>query len=1391
MKISNNAILRLFPEMILLVLAAGSASAQMFPGGFEVRENEDGSFSDERKAWIISADATNILGTTEASSMPSLLYHSANVGENLFGVRRPIGEESSEQWPYRRSQPIWVKAVPYFSDGFGSYPLRVPESWRASEPLPSPEDRRQMPEWNDQARLRSGPPSNYELFFDSAISHTGQRSLHFRWGYIYPGYLAMKDLGSDDPAIQNEARETLLDLGIGPMSREDGQVARGDPSIRSHSLFYDSVRFDQIKALSREMDRLRLAPANDQEKLIAETLVDFPSRFDGRRTTSDTLMDGSEYDREHDVDQQRIFARSARSYPLSSDRAYVLSAYVLTRHLELARANIILEVYGRARARNDAETLLTEIPLSEPILGDILGADGVSGNHSPADRDLDKIVSDYELRRFAADVTWRKITTPIFSLPPEAQSYRFRIEVKDLRSWGEIWIDDISLDESPVRYFQDTFDGELSRDNLPIGWIRSPNDPQRRLQPFSGAQMDQFVRRGNSGRSFKIETNGFNVSWQVARPPYILIRPEKTYTLEGWVRVKNLVNQSASIALATYDAMKRPIRRDGIPCEPGENVYRTESVRDSDFEIPWGATVSSWKQIRLRMEGLHRGVQYVKILLLVDGQHQDAHGEVWFEDVRLLDEPTVSLSLQRVSEAGRAMVEGDPTNILAIEEGGSIALLLTVDGVDENRFGYNYKLTIEDIAGSEVFSYDSLVDFDVNLRPLASDGNGHLATTVPLRRASSLKKGFYRLGFILRQGDEILTAEGGRTIHFAIVDENYLRTPASNEFHVVMDYRGQRRDTHIPNLLEHLQTGKVFLSLWNETEGAGIESRPIDFDSIGAFVRDIHVPQVVGVIGPELRGLTTGSGATNVRELLSDRSGRGDEEFLNTIAGVSSIIADFHIGGVSDESFTSRTSIAGDVASIDSLVRQKVGFGTIVYPLSLAKIVELGAAPIVPVTAATSLFVSNKLTSAEIETGLDLLSGIAKTPQVGIIEADVFNPQDPLTQASDLAKTVLMLRGAGINEVAIGNFHNSRRGAGGLVDENDKIEPLFVVWKVLGGLLSGTEIVDLDLEFANEDNLKSYVLSKDKPDGGKEYTLVIWPRGTRLVDEHLYIGSGAKLIDLFGNEKEITQDSRHPGRVVYSPTPEDGVRILRGIDSELLETYLDLGFGSTALESRRGNQTVTFSMKNHFRVPLTGSVNIAFPEGFLGGGSAAVRKFDVDVAPGQTFTKDFEITVPLNQFLGVQRIHVEASVAADKNYSLMKEAKLNIESVVTLPDMVEIVTTESTGQMQAAFRIENRAAGAMNLTCVFTSEGERFPQQQLNIAAGASTIVAYPVAQRLVQGRGGAAQLRQSLEGKEAVLILRQQSGGDVFINARYRFAYDGRTDTLYLKRSESESGAQ
>lgn len=388
-------------------------------------------------------------------------------------------------------------------------------------------------------------------------------------------------------------------------------------------------------------------------------------------------------------------------------------------------------------------------------------------------------------------------------------------------------------------------------------------------------------------------------------------------------------------------------------------------------------------------------------------------------------------------------------------------------------------------------------------------------------------------------------------------------------------------------------------------------------------------------------------------------------------------------------------------------------------------------------------------------------------------------------QLRDLTEKLVIAKQAGFGRIFISRLHDSGEIPDGLLTRDNRARPAFFAFRTLNSVLSGTEMVPLQLSLPSGARHQFFRNTRTG-----ELTFFIFP-GDRDITEDLPFGHGVRQIDLMGNPQLLSTVG--DGGTARVRLRAGGLPvILAGIDIRLMETLLGVNLENATIQGVEADQPLAVTVTNRFDSPVSAGIRIPLaaddgdldnivndarfrdPRGNEVSDSATEYLFpSVQLAPGQTHTFRFGFRPRSSMKIGNRVLPVEVNIKGQREYSVFRRIPVTVSPQVTVDQIDLISTTGDQGVPDLAMKIRNGTARnqAFVATVSLPEVSGSWPVTRDFSVGGNATA---DVTRRLPEFPGA------KLEGLLVRLSLRQ-TPSNLFYNQDYRVKWDGERNSYVL----------
>ncbi len=666
----------------------------------------------------------------------------------------------------------------------------------------------------------------------------------------------------------------------------------------------------------------------------------------GESFHGDTSNNGLEYDHQHDIARRglSIELEPADFEPLplelSAGNTYTLSFEYFSHNLNSQSSWVRFIPLGA-----DGEPLYNFLQQGENYDKSV-----EEGKFIPFNFARDREDEEKSNKAMGTSNGWEKVFFTLRDVPEEVAGLNFEIKVEALTGNGRIYYRNFSLKNSK-NYFYEGFEpnehypSDFTEPLPPPLWERV-YDPERNYTAYSKLKYNTFEKGREGERCLQVEPNGFNVRLVSRR--FFRLRPDRNYVFQGQLRTEKMEDMKACFEVLLFDENKNPLNIDGIPTTLGNNILTTPARGDITKAVGWQHVRSAegWFNEILHLNDMRdddlregynplvdkrerKNIAFIQIAIVIEGPRPVYGATVCVDAIQLQEYPRVRLNLGMATYKEESGIEDIPLSqdlqgpLAEIEtpEGNTrykLYLEAHIRGLQKNRTGYHYTLSLQDYRGNDVPAADNLGQSKLD-GVIYSDRYGKIGSNAlpkiyiddfALKNPNGLanRYGYFQARFILKYLDQEESLID-QVFHIGFLPESHLLPGEKGEFGVVYDHisKKQRR---VFDALQKLRAGRLAFPLLDQKTSLD-PSIYKDQDYIENFeilARSFPEVQKIGIFGPlpqELEALYFKPGANavlsdSVRDEWKDLMLTLQEYWRDTFSAYS-------LGNYDDQSYTTFT----------------------------------------------------------------------------------------------------------------------------------------------------------------------------------------------------------------------------------------------------------------------------------------------------------------------------------------------------------------------------------------------------------------------------------------------------------------------------------------------------
>jgi len=770
----------------------------------------------------------------------------------------------------------------------------------------------------------------------------------------------------------------------------------------------------------------------------------------------------------------------------------------------------------------------------------------------------------------------------------------------------------IDLFEAAETVREFTFDQDRDRtlDKLP-----QPTDWSRRRGPNFPEYVETYIDvSGRDGqrvnRALRFTLNGGQATYY---SPAIRISTDHAYGLEALVRTAGLKHDAAFVSLSFLNYKRQRVERRLSPPIMGTH---------NEFQVVRLGPFNPKPDFKFVVIGCH----------LMAGDKMDIKGEAWFDDLRLVSLPLITLTTR---DRRHYFLEGEPIQIEAKISGRDLQhehqLLLELETTKTNFV--HPEDTNPGINSIEWISVQKKAgDQELN----ESDQETYLWDLTDLSQKNSqiLRKGFYRVrATVLRDDMPILY----KTATFAVME----RAQPGSRGNFGWTLNKGAGEINVPDLADiAAQAGVNWLKypLWSADGVAEINSS----SEVSQLIERLNRKDI------RLVGLLNDPPESLMDKFAHDLSGAGIGKIFNmpkefwhpslepVIASYAFRVRHWQLGDESDKSFIGMKRLPEVVKSVKEEF-DRVG-----------RDVQIGVhwdwkQPLPSVRELPSSFLS--LDTEPTPNDEELQRYMNETRNSGIPRWVSIKPlpvDHPIHErASDLVRRMMV---AQLGEADAVFAYNPFDPEFGLLHPDGSPTELFLPWRTTALALQESTFLG---EFNMPNGSPNAVFAKPG-----EVLMVIW--NDRPTTEVLYLGEEVEITDLFGRSypAEVVESRRSGDRkgnllrkrqvLHVGPVPI----IVRGCSDAVARFRLAVHFQRKRLPSQFGEHQEIISGLNTFRQGITIKSDLKFSDRW----NVEQQRTPITLAPNESFEMPVSLSFPAGAGIGGLQATVDFEISADREY---------------------------------------------------------------------------------------------------------------------------------------------
>lgn len=709
--------------------------------------------------------------------------------------------------------------------------------------------------------------------------------------------------------------------------------------------------------------------------------------------------------------------------------------------------------------------------------------------------------------------------------------------------------------------------------------------------PFGKMRLSDEMASSGSW-SFGFELDGASL---VAGIPHgvLPIFPLADYTISVRVRSRGLKTGRAQLAAFLTDAAGTPLPATRVA---SELVTAEAGWRDLQVEVAGDDPRAAHLVVELAaLQPDHVD----PALEPTDAPRQrDLQGRIWFDELKVAQEPRITLGLGPESSNRLVALPNEPT----------------------------LHLTVRDIAGAELSG--ELIVRDVEgelvLRRQIGKVRTHRESRVPLglRRA-----GWYQATLTVRSNGRRIAQQ---TLDFAVIAPSKRSiAPEKRRFGVIASAETIDVLAPVPELVRAAAVGHVALRVWSD---AGISAdRSGHIAALRQTVDQLMAAeQSLGILFesiPPAIATELGLDPDQMLEVFNEPPDRWRPQLDDLLLGFSLRVARWHVGDADDPVAFLEPDLGSRLSAVRAALSPLVANPTIVVPFRA----EEEIAPNVSARIVTTPALGNE----------GILEAGAMWEDRHMVQLLPLEDVDPRTRQLDVALRALHAWRSPVEQIAIEAPWQQNAGA-------IEIDPIFVAWRTLATQLDGRRFAGV-VRLA--DGVNGWLLEGDH----RDHAMVLWrdqqPYDPPVPVDMVFADGPVDVVDLDGNRSMINRaNGVHTLAVTDRPT------FVEGIDLKLAAFRQSFRFTDTHIPAERRAHQHTIELSNPWSVTISGTLNLIAPPGV----EPRPASHQFFIAPGERWSAPVTMLIERGTIAGARTLQAEVQVQATERYQLALREEIDI-----------------------------------------------------------------------------------------------------------------------------------
>lgn len=910
-------------------------------------------------------------------------------------------------------------------------------------------------------------------------------------------------------------------------------------------------------------------------------------------------------------------------------------------------------------------------------------------------------------------LAWKEIESPYFIVPAQCVAARLVLSTRTKGAAGKAWVDQVFLRNYNLSFEVDNDDNEF-----PDNWRPYYNEPEG-FREFPGGNrmylVTDDVKEGS--KALRMDLQEGNVA--IETEDFIPVDPQGSYQFSGALKTSDDSDIEAQFELLFYDENHRPLPEADI---------RFDRIHGSLY---WDVDDPRKQYLKYIEHLASERARYARIRINLYGNGA-IRGSAWFDRLAFVPLPRIVVVPVHAS-LDAVDLEYDPERLFVFMNGEPAHFKVRAENLVEDN--YWHRIRVQNVWGEELADYSSPRRF------VSRKEGRRYEMEVPV----DVSEPGYMLMEILLYRNDVQVA--GKHVSFGILERT--ATPAGRQARVGLSVEPFRDDylTLMP-LLQALNPGAVKLPAWYRE----LQLQALTHENgrrLGSLSKQLRQAGIrpVGVYGAawlpdELRDGLSATELPEFRGMHSIYRARQDAwtpYLIKQIKSMGAQIEDWQMLDDFDVSMRGRPDVAKLAKAFEQSIHGTASWAKIAMPMSA---LDTSAPP--AGVDVVSWALPPDMAWRDIRARLQS-DRAAEPPRENWYQLGVIDNRGDLQRQriEQLAKQMIEVLSDSSARAFYDTFIDESRG---LVRDNLQPKPEYFVVRTLSDMIgAATPQTPLSLE-------NPAIINRVFTRGDDDMILVIWTDGPDMT-EKLYLGENLVRVDLMGVETQVGRKDR-----AYDMNVSSMPVIYTGVDRDMLMTRLSFAVDNPIMESTSDPQRRQFTITNHFDSPLSGTVELLFPQTW----NLSNRRLSItSLGPGET-SEPFIVDMVVGVLAPVGDTRVEMVYDFVLQEKGIRHSNIRDRRTFTVisPLMIKSTVAKKSGDdgveyLDVSVEFVNKSARPISAVVEFQLVGaasREWQKQVYNVAPGGSQVMP-------------SLKLPAQFEGNLLSVYVRETGGGGRFMN--------------------------